>query len=118
MYLSPDEVEIIDAEVADSDRLRSRLQGVGSAAATTERARQTAAEASLADDRMGVHLHEAFDQTVGLIHQSTDLAASAPSDAKRAGFTAGSIVDMLLSPESIRNAIILGEVLRRPDDRW
>ena len=66
---------------------------------------------------MEAHLHKVFDHQIGQLKMSaTDSSAVAASDVKRTGFTAGSIVDMLLSQDNIRTAVILGEILRRPDD--
>jgi hypothetical protein len=117
--LQPMDVEVIDAELAESERLGRVPRPISSAEALAERTRLREPDVYLADEVHETRLRESFDHKVGQKRQSTtDEAAAAPSDAKRAGFTAGSIVDMLLSPDSIRNAIILGEVLRRPDERW
>ena len=119
LYLEPADVEVIDAELAEGTDRPGSKGYFGSAEKFDQRARKLGAEVDQADDRLDAHLHQVFDHQTGSIHQSTDQAAAAPSDAKRAGFTAGSIVDLLRSPDNIRNAIILGEILRRPDEqRW
>ena len=115
------DAEVVDAELADSGERVGRqvARDLSGSAQIAEHTRQLGAEVDKADDKMAAHLHQVFDHQLGNLKKSaTDQAAPAASAAKRTGFTAGSIVDMLTSPDSVCNAIILGEILRRPYDRW
>ena len=119
-YPSPVEAEVVDAELAETGdgvtrHVTEHLRGTEQIA---EHTRHFGEVVDRADDKLEAHLHQVFDHQVGRLRKSaTDVAAAAASDVKRTGFTAGSIAGMLQSPDNIRNAIILGEILRRPDDR-
>jgi hypothetical protein len=56
---------------------------------------------------------------LGRLKKTASEAAPAASAGveRRPAFTAGGIANLLLSPDNVRNAIILGEILRRPDER-
>jgi hypothetical protein len=117
--MQPAEAEVIDAELADSgDRVaRHVAQHLRGREEIAEHTRRLGEEVDLADDKLEARLHQVFDHQVGRLKMSaTDAPAAAASDAVRSGFTSDSIVRMLLSPDNIRNAIILGEILRRPED--
>ena len=80
----------------------------------------------VADDEMEAHLHQVFDHSVGRLRKTTESAstpgrAAIPSEAAvviRDASPAHGIAELLRSPQSVRNAIILAEVLNRPADRW
>jgi hypothetical protein len=80
----------------------------------------------VADDEMQAHLHQVFDHSVGRLRKTTESAATAghaaiPSEAAtvvRDVSPAHGIAELLRSPQSVRNAIVLAEVLNRPTDRW
>jgi len=68
------------------------------------------------DQHFDAQLKAKFDHTVGsLAGRSTSVqeVAPAPNDSP-----AGQIAAMLASPDGVRQAIILNEILRRPSDRW
>jgi len=117
--LQPAAAEVVDAELADNDDgvARHVTQYLRGSEQIAEHTRHLGEEVDAADDKMEAHLHQVFDHQIGQLKMSaTDSSAVAASDVKRTGFTAGSIVDMLLSQDNIRTAVILGEILRRPDD--
>jgi len=119
-YPSPVEAEVVDAELAETGDAVARhvSQHMRGHEEIAEHTRHLGEEVDRADDKLEAHLHEVFDHQVGRLRKSaTDFAAAAASDVKRTGFTAGSIAGMLLSPDNLRNAIILGEILKRPDER-
>jgi hypothetical protein len=71
-----------------------------------------------ADEELEQRLHQAFDHEVGSLAaqakaQQTAAAASAAATATKV--TAGGVYAMLKDPNSLRNAIIMQEILRRPD---
>jgi hypothetical protein len=78
-----------------------------------------------ADEQMEQHLHQTFDRQLGRLGaasesasagiSSTDQAATASKQAVSASVA---IAALLRDPRSARNAIILQEVLARPESRW
>jgi hypothetical protein len=77
-----------------------------------------------ADEDMAAHLQQTFDHAVGRLKKTTDgpvqLAPTSPSVAAivtRDASPAHGIAELLRSPQSVRNAFILAEVLKRPD-QW
>ena len=72
-------------------------------------------------------LHQVFDHHVGKLEAAPDKAPGSPSiePQKLAAaatevpslFTTG-LFDLLSNPDSIRQAIVLNEVLQRPEERW
>ncbi len=92
-----------------------------------ERLSHLGEEVDHADDRMEAHMHEYFEHQLGELGASTSRAAdSTLDDDLPAGHTpesrhkpaAFNIRKLLASPASIRDAIVLSEILRRPEDRW
>lgn len=115
----PVAAEIVEAELAETAdgvarHVSEHLRGTEQIA---EHTRHLGEEVDQADDKLAAHLHQVFDHQVGRLKKSaTDVAAEAAADAQRTGITAGNIAGMLLSPQSVRNAIILGEILKRPEE--
>jgi len=92
-----------------------------------ERQRRLGAEVAQADEKVEARLNQVFDHQVGQLSgrlaqgremsDVSDAFAEAEPDrlpeAAAAGFAA-----MLTDAESIQQAIIINEILRRPDERW
>lgn len=71
-----------------------------------------------ADDKMSAHLHEKFDHQIGTLQKST-LGEMSPHDMpSHADIELSDIAQLLLNPQSIRQAIILREILAPPHERW
>lgn len=70
------------------------------------------------DDRMAARLQSKFDHRLGNLDKGDKAAAADAPDAIADGATAESLAKMLASPGGIRNAIILNEILHRPEERW
>lgn len=74
-----------------------------------------------ADERLSAHLHDTFDHRVGSMDDSTTFVgaggenASDPATDTTANSRAAEIAEMLRNPQSVRNAVILSEILTRPD---
>jgi len=87
-----------------------------------QRAEHLADDIRRSQQEMTRHLEEAFDQRVGSLGSlgeplggSTQPAAGpSPEQAAQAKATAG----LLVSPQNIRQAVLLKEILERPVDRW
>jgi hypothetical protein len=78
-----------------------------------------------ADQEMEQHLQKAFSHRVGTLSdvQKPASATGPVTDTETAvvfGATsaANAIAGMLSDPKNLRNAVILNEILRRPDERW
>jgi hypothetical protein len=71
-----------------------------------------------ADREFDVQLQQKFDHQLGSL-RSHSLAPAADQPAKQPATTpASEIAAMLASPAGVRQAIIVNEILRRPDERW
>jgi hypothetical protein len=115
------EAELIEVELADrTDRVgrsvEQHMRGTQQIAAHTE---QLGDEIELADDKLEAHLHQVFDHKVGHLKKSTmEPAAASPSQPARETPppAAASIAQLLANPQSFRNAFILSEILKRPEE--
>lgn len=110
------EAEIVSAQVVDevSAHVASHL----STQQFTERASHLGEETALADDRLEAHLHQKFDHQLGTLTRSTMSAPATVTSGPAPTLSPSAVVEMLRSPQQIRNAIILSEVLARPDHQW
>lgn len=71
-----------------------------------------------ADERLASHLHQAFDHQVGKLaghSNETGRAGAAMADTVVSG---AQIASMLRDPRTFRQAIVLNEILTRPEHRW
>lgn len=71
---------------------------------------------ALTDDRLEARLKSKFDKQLGTLRRQEVATEEAKALATPAD--PGSIAEMLASPTGMRNAVILSEILNRPDDRW
>ena len=122
------EAEIVDD--ADLTPVRSPLSSVARHVAQhldtrdfAERADRLGDATEQADERMEAHLHQAFDHRLGNISAGTQsiTAAITPEadDEVRARVAANHpLLSMLRQPQSVRNAIIVSELLQRPIHNW
>jgi hypothetical protein len=118
------EAEVVEAMPVEE----SVAQHVSQYLATDEfrqRAAQLGEEVGQADDQLKAHLSQTFEHKVGDLGASTTPVQMAPvesvgSDApmvqRTAARRAGEIAAMFRSPKSLRQAIILSEIMRRPDE--
>jgi len=77
---------------------------------------QLTTEVAQADDRLQDHLRQTFNHnlsSLGSQEASVPLSPSALPPTAAAG-----VAPLLASAESLRNAIILSEILNRPEHRW
>jgi hypothetical protein len=71
------------------------------------------------DHQFDVQLKAKFDHTVGTITGSSVAAAEQAAIAAAASETpAAQIAALLANPDGVRQAIVLNEILRRPNERW
>ena len=69
-----------------------------------------------ADERMEAHLHDQFDHQIGTLAQSD--APGSQGDTDEAIVRAADLIQMLKDPTSIRQAVLLSEILCPPTHRW
>jgi hypothetical protein len=73
----------------------------------------------LEDQQFDDQLKAKFDHTVGTLTGSDVAAAEkAAQEANMAAMPAAQIAAMLATPDGVRQAIVVNEILRRPVDRW
>ena len=80
-----------------------------------ERTSHLGEQVAQADEKIEAHLHHKFDRELGTLGRSSvaPTAQSPPADS-----LATEIAAMLASPAGMRQAIVLGEILQRPEHRW
>ncbi|MCC6123610.1 MAG: hypothetical protein IT426_01475 [Pirellulales bacterium] len=92
------------------------------------RSKKLGEEVAETDDKIELHLKSVFDHSLSKIAATPGVTASAPS-SKLAGsapeittatpsVAAYDVANLLGNPLSVRQAIILSEILNRPLDRW
>jgi hypothetical protein len=117
------EAEVVSAELAEhvSSHVASHLDTHQFA----ERAAHLGEETALSDDRLEARLHQKFDHRVGrLTKTSLNQVEDIPDPGQRlaaapaVSLSPQALVQMLQSPQQLRGAIILKEVLDRPEHNW
>ena len=100
-----------------------------------QRAAQRGTRERQADDMMEAHLHEKFDHEISDLSGESSRVASAYQDKGATPYTedqdatpyvddeaanqfARNLVRMFSSPASIQQAILMNEILQRPEHRW
>jgi hypothetical protein len=75
----------------------------------------------LSGDQFGAHVREAFDRQLGQLGAAAETSAPAqaqiPTSELQPGLAA-ELSALLYNPQSLRGAIILNEILARPEHRW
>jgi hypothetical protein len=71
-------------------------------------------EVQQSEKAMQSHLQQAFGHTVGTLG---DIPASVTAEAPPSA-SAGEVMDMFRNPQTVREAIIVSEIIRRPEERW
>jgi hypothetical protein len=94
----------------------------------SRRSAQLGDEVAQADEQLGQHLHQVFDHNVSslaakpgdvsaqpavVVGPAADVAAIELPVSAAAGFAA-----LLSDMENVRQAIVINEILRRPEERW
>ncbi len=110
-------VEVVDAELADTaDRFGQRIRrDLRESEQIAEHTQHLGKEVDGTDTKMQAHLHEVFDHKLGQLKSSSAATALVTADRTANELSLDHIRRMLGSPQSVRDAIIMSEVLRRPD---
>lgn len=91
--------------------------------AFARRAAHLGEEIAASDEQLEARLHQTFDEHFGHAGQESDLGSLGGLDAPLQAATspaslAGEIAALLANPNSLRNAIVLAEILAPPRERW
>lgn len=124
--LEVQDAEVIEAEEVTGDDVADYVTRHLDSTKFTRRASRLGAEVKSADEGIEAHLHQTFEHRLGQLGASTSQAEDSILDeeenalarATKAAMASASIADMLRSPQSLRNAIILSEILNPPHSRW
>ena len=117
--LEPADVEIIEAEPVSGDDVAALVAAHLDTSDIAQHASQLGRLADQADQRREPHVQHAFDHQLGSLGRGETPADTADGDQESpAGAAAQQIIAMLQDPASIRTAIVLREVLDRPEHRW
>ena len=111
---TPVRAEVIEADVVPVEpvsRFKSRVDSSGIA----QHAKQLGEEVGLADEHMEAHLAKSFDHQVGSRVEPQGAPARPAAVTFDSILDVDALLDMLTKPSSVRNAIVLSEILRRPD---
>lgn len=79
---------------------------------------QLGQEVALADDKMDARLQRTFDHSVGnlpLAAQESAFSTTTTTTAKQVSPAADALLNMLSNPQSIQQAVLLSEILKRPN---
>jgi hypothetical protein len=81
------------------------------------RAEDLGAEVGLADEQLEARLHAKFDHRLGSLDDNMPATGSAdvPAEARQATLE---IAQLLANPNSLRNAVVLSEILTPAHHRW
>jgi hypothetical protein len=116
----PIEAEIVEPQIANRDDLIARgvQEHLRGAQEIAEHTRQLGAEVDLADDKLAAHLQQVFDHQLGDLKQSGAQQVASRERVTPDGLAPDAIVRLLRSPTAARDAVILAEILQRPEVRW
>lgn len=70
------------------------------------------------DEMVDAHIHEKFDHKLGSLTQQKKPTPGAHTSDSNINRTASKLIQLIREPESLRAAILLKEVLERPEHRW
>jgi hypothetical protein len=118
-----DEVEVVEPHVLQGGSVEAHVKQHMREGVFDERLSRLGEEVDQSDDRMEAHLHEVFEHQLGTLGARTARAADSTLDddspgQKRKPVPPKNYLALLQNPASIRDAIILSEILARPTDRW
>jgi hypothetical protein len=117
-------IDVVPIERRDFDAVAASVEKHLANRGFSERAEHLADEVARADEQMEQHLQQAFGHRVGTLAAEAAVAGATPvtdvqptvkTDAPSA---AASLAAVLASPQGMRQAIVLGEILARPEHRW
>jgi hypothetical protein len=122
----------VDAQVVDAPvgaRLGKQIEKDIDTREFTQRSTQLGSEVAAADRQIDERLHKVFDHHVSKLELVPGESAAAPvavgpADLPGApqpdapALSLAGLADLITNPDTLCQAIVLNEVLRRPEDRW
>ena len=119
LVISDEQVEVVRRKKKQDLRDESVAQHVKrhmDSSSVVERASHLAEQLEQTDERLEARLHKKFDRDLGSLEGKSPLDEVAPLvTAMQISPLANDLVEMLKSPKSVRQAIMISEVLKRPD---
>jgi hypothetical protein len=117
---------VVDAEIVEVEPLREEVsRHVAQHLDTSEIRQHTSqlgAEVAQADDKLDARLHEKFDHRLGRLKhtakQPPTAAGLVPFQVAVAALPASEMIQWLRNPANLRQAVVLSEILQRPEQRW
>lgn len=121
-----EDAEVLDAGEASGEEVASHVRQHMDTSNFTRRAASLGASVDQSDDRMEAHLQQVFVHRLGNLSKREPAAAPVapgPEKAavvetpatKSAQSTAAALVAILRDPNQLRNAVLLSEILKRPE---
>jgi hypothetical protein len=114
--LAPVKADVVDAELAENPDHVGRLvaRDLSGAEQIAEHTRQLGAEVDASDAKMQAHFHQVFDHQLGRLKSSSVETSLVETERSAPQISLDKIIQLLRSPGSVRDAIVMAEVLRRP----
>jgi len=126
-----EDAEVVEAEEVSGDDVAELVNRHLDTGAFRERASHLGESVKSADEGFESHLHQTFEHRLGSLGASTSAAedsvldddenqakaANAKDSVKRAE-SSQEILTLLRSPQALRNAIIMAEIITPPRERW
>ena len=122
-----DDIEIVEVEssesnVTDGESVAEHVQHHIGSADFSQRVARLGRAVDVADDQMEAHLHQVFEHKLGQLGVRTSVAADSilddDSDPAKEPPAELDVRKLFETPENIRNAILLNEIIRRPEHLW
>jgi hypothetical protein len=119
--LEPIPAEIVDAEIVRDvashvqQDVVSHVQRHLDTSEITRQVEKLGDRVEAADDDMNAHLQNVFDHEVGMLRAGGE---GAPHSEALRQLSSSDIANLLREPQSIRRAILVSELLNRPEHRW
>lgn len=107
-------IEIVDAQVVPEPK--SRLESHVDTSSFEQRAEHLGEDVGLADEQLVARLHRTFDHRVGSLDDGPGMPVLDKQEPASA--MAGDLAHLLADPASLRNAIVLSEIITPPQHRW
>jgi hypothetical protein len=119
---TPVDADVVSGDESRRDSVAASVEKHLQTGTFEKRAAHLADDITRADQQMEQHLQEAFNRRVGTL-AGTPVASAPVTDAATAPVedtpsAAAAFAQILRTPQGMREAIVLGEILARPEHRW
>jgi hypothetical protein len=118
LVISDDQIEVVRKRSQDlrNESVTDHVARHIDSSNISEHASHLAEDLEQTDERLEERLHDKFDRDLGSLKDRQPLEQAAQvTAARKVSPVANDLVRMLKSPKTVRLAIILAEVLKRPD---